>query len=463
MDLVIRNGTLVAPGGTCRGDLGVSGEQIAALGSGLRGSHELDASGCYVLPGAVDPHVHLEMPLGPYTSADTFTSGTRAAALGGTTTVLDFVEPRAGEPLEDALAARRAQADAAVAVDYSLHMTIPAWHAQRPEALAGLGALVAQGVTSVKLYMAYSGLRLDDPSLYRALRAVAQVGGLPVVHCENGPLCELLRAEALARGERRPPVHARTRPPLQEAEATGRALDLATLAGSPLYVVHVSCAASLARIQAARARKDALVYAETCPQYLLLDEEMLAGEGGERFICAPPLRRRADRAALWAGLREGALDVLATDHCPFTASEKAGHPDFTTVPGGLPGIEARLALAHHFGRAHGLSLERWVDVCCTRPARLFGLTRKGCLAPGYDADIVIFDPRRRVRLQAGQTLHEQVDWSPYQGLEVEGWPRDVFSRGRPVVREGVFVGEPGWGRFVPRAPFRAQGYTDGHR
>jgi len=453
VDLVIRNGTLVTPGGAWRGDLGVAGERIAALGDGLRGAREVDAGGCIVLPGGVDPHVHLQMPLGAYTSADSFASGSVAAALGGTTTVIDFVEPHAEQPFEAALAARRAQADGAVAVDYSLHMTIPAWHAEQPDRLAGLGALVAQGVSSFKLYMAYPGLRLDDPSLYRALRAVAAARGLPIVHCENGPLCELLCAEALGRGERRPPAHARTRPPAQEAEATGRALDLAALAGSPLYVVHVSCAASLGRIRAVRAAS-APVYAETCPQYLLLDEQALAGERGERFVCAPPLRRSADRAALWAGLQSETLDVLATDHCPFTAAEKAGHADFTTIPGGLPSIEGRLALAYHFGRAHGLSLERWVEVCCAAPARLFGLARKGRLAPGCDADIVVFDPLRRVTLRAGQTLRERVDWSPYEGLEVEGWPRDVFVRGRQVVRDGVFVGELGWGRFVPRAPFR---------
>jgi len=465
MDTVIRNGTLITPAGVFSADVGIAGERIAAIVTvGARsprphGTVELDATGCYVIPGGIDPHVHLQMPVGDYTSSDDFTSGTIAAALGGTTTVIDFVEPEPGEPLLEALAKRRAKADDRVAVDYGLHMTIPAWHADHPETLHALPEVMAAGASSFKLYLAYAGLRLDDAQLYRAMKAIADVGGLPIMHCENGPVCEILRAQAVARGNITPIYHALTRPPRQEAEAVSHAIDFAALVRSPLYVVHVSCEESMLRIRAARARAGARLprpYGETCPQYLLLDKTALDAPGGERLICAPPLRTEKDNKALWDGLAFEDLDVLATDHCPFTVAEKIGHANFTTIPGGLPSIEARLSLAHHFGRQHGMTLNRWVEVCCANPARIFGLRRKGQIAPGFDADLVIFDPKRWVTIQAGRggvsppTLHEQVDWSPYEGLRVQGWPRDVFSRGRVIVRDGEFVGQVGWGHFIRR-------------
>jgi dihydropyrimidinase len=449
MDIVIRNGMVVNPGGVFPADVGIVGECVTALGEELHGTVELDAAGCYVLPGGIDPHVHLQMPVGGYVSADDFASGTVAAALGGTTTVIDFTDPEPGESLLAAHARRRAEADGRVAVDYGLHTTVPTWHAAHPEAPDALPEVVAAGAPSFKLYLAYEGLQLDDAQLYRVMKAIADVGGLPIVHSENGPICDALRAQAVARGEAAPLYHAVTRPPRQEAEAVSRVIDIAALGGSSVYIVHVSCQESMSRIQAAQARGDK-VYGETCPQYLLLDKTALEGPHAERFICAPPLRTEQDNKALWGGLVYGSLDVLATDHCPFTAAEKRGHADFTTIPGGLPSVEARLSLAYHFGRQHGLTLERWVEICCANPARIFGLHRKGQIAPGFDADLAIFDPDRPVTLQAGRTLHERVDWSPYEGVQVQGWPRDVLSRGRVIVRDGQFVGELGWGRFVHR-------------
>lgn len=450
MDIVIRNGTVINPSGVFPADVGIVGERIVALGEELHGAVELDAAGCYVLPGGIDPHVHLQMPTaGGYVSADDFASGTVAAALGGTTTAIDFTEPEPEEPLLEAHAKRRAEADGRVAIDYSLHMTVPTWHAEHPEALEALPGVMAAGAPSFKLYLAYDGVRLDDTQLYRVMTAIAGVGGLPIVHCENGPLCEALRAQAVARGETAPIYHTVTRPPRQEAEAVSRVIDIAALVGNSVYIVHVSCQESMTRILAACARGED-VYGETCPQYLLLDKAALEGSHAERFICAPPLRTGEDNEALWSELISGDLDVLATDHCPFTTAEKSGHANFTTTPGGLPSIEARLSLAYHFGQRYGMTLERWVEVCCTNPARIFGLRRKGLIAPGLDADLVIFDPNRQVTLRAGKTLHERVDWSPYEGMQVQGWPRDVLSRGRPIVRDGQFVGEPGWGRFVHR-------------
>lgn len=450
LDLVIRNGRLITPGGVYPADVGIVGERIAALGQSLRGETEIDAAGCYVLPGAVDPHVHLQMPSGDYVSADDFASGTVAAACGGTTTVIDFAEPAEGETFVSSLAARRAEADGRAVVDYSLHMTIPTWHAAHPESLDELPDVVAAGVSSFKLYTAYEGFYLDDVQLYTALKAVASVDGLPIVHSENGPLCEHLRAQAVAAGRTAPRYHALTRPPRQEAEAVSRVIDLAALAESRVYIVHVSCAEAAARLATAR-MQGAPVFGETCPQYLVLTADALDGPGGERFICAPPLRRHADQAALWAALSGGVLDTLATDHCPFTATEKAGHASFTTIPGGLPSIEARLSLAYTRGvRAGHLTPERWVEVCCTAPARLFGLPRKGRLAPGCDADLVVFDPQAEVTLSP-DALHEDVSWTPYDGIKLWGWPRHVLSRGKVVARDGAFVGQPGWGRFIPHS------------
>ncbi len=449
MDLAIRNGTVVTASGVFPADVGIMGERVAAIGEKLRGDKEIDATDCYVLPGAIDPHVHFQMPVGDYTSSDDFVTGTIAAACGGTTAIIDFVEPHGDEPFMEALAARRAEADGRVAVDYNMHMTIPAWHAAHAEALETLPTVFAAGIPSFKLYLAYGDLRLEDVHLYNALKAVGALGGLPIVHSENGPLCEKLRAEAVAADNTAPLYHARTRPPRQEAEATNRVMDIAALAGSEVYIVHVSCAEVAARIAAARARGER-VYGETCPHYLALTADKLASEHGERFICAPPLRAAADHAALWGRLARYELDTLATDHCPFTASDKAGHDNFTTIPGGIPSIEIRLSLAHTLGvRAGHISLERWVEICSTAAARLFGFKNKGHLAPGFDADVVIFDPHKRMTVTAN-VLHENVDWTPYEGLELTGLPRHVLSRGRVVVQDGDFIGEEGWGRFVPR-------------
>ena len=454
MDLVVTNGTLVTPGGLVRTDIGIDDASIAGMTEDLRGEFEIDAHGCYVLPGAIDPHVHLQMPVGDgsnpnVVSSDDFASGTRAAVLGGTTTVVDFVEPKPGETFIEALHRRQEDADGHVVIDYGLHMTIPAWHAARPQCLAQLSEVVAAGVSSFKLYTAYEGFRLDDTQLLDVVGAVREVGGLPMVHCENGPICEHLRAQALGQGKTAPIYHAVTRPPRQEAEAVSRVIDIAALAASPVYIAHVSCCSALSRIRTARARGES-VYSETCPQYLFLDQSALMGPQGERLICAPPLRTAEDREALWIGLRRGDIDVVSTDHCPFQTATKEGHSDFTSVPGGLPSIEARLGLVYDALAERGMGVECLSELCSTRSAQIFGLGRKGEIAVGLDADLVIFDPQREVTIAAGETLHENVDWTPYAGLHIRGWARDVISRGELVVSDGQFVGHLGRGRFVPR-------------
>jgi dihydropyrimidinase len=453
LDLVIANGTLVTAEATMRADLGISGERIAAIGGRLDGLDTIDAKGMLVLPGAVDEHVHLQMPVGEVTSSDDFFTGTRAAACGGTTTVVDFVEPRAGQTLTEALAERRAEADGRVAIDYGLHMTLSR---ADDETLAQVPACIEAGSASFKLYTAYAGLRLDDGELLRTLAALRRHGGRALVHAENHHAIVYLTARALADGRTGPENHPLTRPALMEAEAIHRLLALAHVAGAPLVLAHLSCALGLEEVRAARARGQT-VWVETCPQYLLLDEAEYRRPGfeGAKFVMSPPLRREEDRLALWAGLAAGEVDTVATDHCPFLyATQKTrGRADFSRIPGGAPGVETRLPLLYTHGvRAGRLSVERWVEVCCTAPARRFGLApRKGTLAVGADADVVVFDPERRATLSF-ESLHQNVDYCPYEGWELQGYPLAVLSRGKVVVRDGWFLGAAGRGRFLRTAP-----------
>lgn len=455
-DLVIKNGTLVTASATYRADVGVRGERIAAIGQGLSGGREIDATGMLVTPGAVDVHVHLQMLASlDLVSSDDFLTGTHAAAFGGTTTVIDFVEAAPDQPLAEALAARRAQADGRVVIDYGLHMTITAADLAK---LNEAPAVAEAGCASFKLYLAYEGFQLDDGGFMQALEAIRDVGGLPIVHAENGDVIKTLVDRYRVQGRTEPRWHPRSRPALTEGEAAGRAIDLATLAGTPLYIVHASCAEVVERVAAARAR-GLPIYGETCPQYLLLTEALYSRPGLEGVlpICSPPLRSEADQARLWHALARGELQVVATDHCPFTRADKGrGLHDFSYAPGGLPVIEARFPLLFAFGvRIGRIPLSRWVDLCCTAPARLFGLERKGAIAIGYDADLVVFDPERMVRLSA-ETLHEHVDWTPFEGREVTGWPAVTISRGEVVVRDGEFHGTAGRGCFVERKNVKHQ-------
>lgn len=449
-DLVIQHGQIITPDGPVAGELAIAGGAIAAIGHGLTGKQRLDASGCYLLPGGVDPHVHLQLALGGLVSSDSFASGTIAAACGGTTTIIDFADPQPGQSMADALAQRRAEADGQVAVDYGLHMTIPTWHAQSAERLAEVPAMAAAGCGTFKLYQAYARMELDDVSLYRAMAAVAQAGGGVVLHSETGPLLDYLRSQAAAAGHTGAIWHERTRPARLEAGAIHRAAEIAHLTGCPLHIFHVGCAESVAAIAEARQRGVAIT-GESCPQYLLLTaDEHLGGPDGNLYICAPPLRSAADQSALWRALAGGGLNLVSTDHCPWTRAEKA-KPSFAQVPGGVPGIEARLSLVHHFGvRAGHISPAQWVELCCAAPARLMGLARKGRLLPGYDADLVIFDPKREKTI-ATDTLHEAADWTPYAGMTVTGWPRTVLLRGKIIVENEEYVGTSGDGRFTKRS------------
>ena len=456
MRTLLRHGTIVNADGQRRADVLVDGEHIAAIGVGLLdpADREIDASGRLLLPGGVDVHTHLDMPFGDIRTADDFASGTIAAACGGTTTVVDYATQARRGSLREALDRWMARAAGWAVIDFGFHVCIAEL---RPDVEAEMAALVDEGVTSFKLFMAYPGrLMLSDDEILRVLRRSAEVGGLVCLHAEDGLAIELLVRQALAAGQTAPVYHARTRPPAVEAEAVQRGIALAEMAGAALYIVHLSSAPGLERIEAAR-RRGLSVLAETCPQYLLLTEAAYDAEPAEaaKFVMSPPLRAPAHRGTLWAGLERGDIQVVATDHCPFTTTDKARDlGDFTRIPNGAPGIEHRMALLYDAGVAGGrISLERFVDVTAAAPARIFGLSpRKGVVAEGADADIVVFDPSGTTTISAA-THHMRVDYNPYDGRTLRGAVDLVLARGEVVVSGGRYVGTPGRGEFLKREPF----------
>ncbi len=453
MDLVIKNGTVVTGADIYKADIGIKEGKVALIGENLSGDENVEAAGQYVFPGFIDAHVHLQMPIGDITSTDDFTTGTIAAACGGTTTIIDFIDPQPGQSLRQAVNDRRAEADGRVAIDYGLHLT--ATNA-RPETLAELPGLAEEGYTSLKLYTTYPALMVDDGQMLRLMAAARECGILPVVHAENHHLIEYLKARLLAEGKTEPRYHPHSRPPLVEAEAANRVIALAQVTASPLYVAHLTCRETLMAVRQARGRGQR-VYAEVCPQHLLLSEDDYERPDFEaaKYVLSPPLRHKSHWEHLWRALAYGSLDAVSTDHCPWTFAEQKqrGRDDFTQIPNGAPGIETRIPLVYSEGVDKGrLSLQRFVAVCATTPARLFGLyPRKGTIAVGSDADLVIFDPHKEVILSY-QDLHQNVDYCPYEGWKVRGYPTVVLRRGQVIVRQGQFVGQVGGGEFLFRKP-----------
>ena len=456
MDIVIKGGTLVLGEGVFPAEIGITGERVTAVGQSLDGKRVIDATGCLVLPGGTDAHTHLGLSLGPgLASSDDFESGTIAAACGGTTTIINYAEQCGYASLLEALEAWQAKAAGRAVIDYSFHMLIVD---PRPDVIEEMAVIVQQGVTSFKALLAYKGIvMLDDAQLFRVLERARDLRALVNVHAENGHLIDELVAACRAAGQTAPRYHALTRPEVAEAEATERALALAEAAGAPIYIVHMTCARAVDALRRAQTRGQA-AFGETCPQYLLLDERVYESEDFDAaagYVLSPPLRERGNQAALWTALTAGTIQAIGTDHCPFTREQKArGRGDFTLIPNGLPGVETRVPLLYHYGVREGrLSLSDWVRLTATNPARLFGLyPRKGTLLPGSDADLVIFDPEKRMTLDADR-LHMRTDYSPYAGWEVQGWPRHVLQRGRIIVENGEFVGQVGGGRFISRQPF----------
>jgi len=441
-------------------DVLVQDERVAALAAGFSGladtwqegaDHVIDATGKYVVPGGIDAHTHMEMPFGGTKSADTFETGTRAAAWGGTTMIVDFAIQTKGASLLAGMDAWQAKADGVCAVDYSFHAIISDVN---ETSLKEMDELVAQGVTSFKLFMAYPGVfYATDSDILRAMDRAASNGALIMMHAENGIAIDAIVGAALARGQTDPVFHGLTRPAEMEGEATSRAIRLAQVTKAPLYIVHLSSTPALAAVVEARDRGQN-TFAETCPQYLFLSEDDMARPGfeGAKFVCTPPLRPREHQAALWRGLRTDDLSVVATDHCPFCFAEQKelGIGDFTKIPNGLPGVEHRMDLIYQGVVAGEITLARWVEVTSTNPAKMFGLyPRKGTIAPGSDADIVIYDPAVTQTISAA-THHMAVDYSCYEGMQITGGVETVFSRGRQVISAGSYTGEQGHGRFVPR-------------
>lgn len=449
-DLVVQKARVVNADGVLEADVGILGDKIAALGQGLAGRQVICAEGKWVLPGLIDAHVHLELPVGELVSADDFESGTIAAACGGTTTIIDFVTPQRGQPLAEAVAERRAQADGRVAVDYALHLTAVD---ARAETLAALSALAAQGYPTLKLYTTYPSLRVGDDELLALFACCRENGLLPLVHAENDAAISYLQHRFLSQGYTEARWHARSRPPLVEAEAVHRVLMLAGVVGTPLYLVHLSTREALREVRAARKRGQT-VWAEVCVQHLLLSERAYEQPNAEamNLVLSPPLRAAEHQRALWRALGRGELDVVSTDHCPWTrAQRERGSADFTRIPNGIPGVETRARLLWQAGvNRRRLSISRLVEVCATTPARLMGLyPRKGAVAVGSDADLVIWDPRRPWTLRAGD-LHQRVDHCPYEGWRGQGAPEWVLLRGQVIVQDGQFVGHCGQGHFIPR-------------
>jgi dihydropyrimidinase len=467
MRILIANGTIVTADGSYQADVLVDGETIAqigqrpsgAIGSALAGigiDETIDATGKYVIPGAIDVHTHMELPFGGTFAKDTFETGTRAAAFGGTTCIVDFAVQSRGKSLREGLDAWHAKAEGNAVVDYGFHMIMSDVN---DATLAEMDTLVAEGVPDFKLFTAYPGVFYsDDAAIFRAMQQTGRNGGLIMMHAENGPVIDIVAADLVAQGKTDPLYHGIARYPIFEGEATNRVIRLAEAAQVPVYIVHLSAIDALDAVRDARDR-GAMAFAETCPQYLFLSLDDLGnGFEGAKFVCSPPLRTPEHQDQLWTGLQKDDLQVVSTDHCPFDfeGQKELGRGDFRKVPNGLPGVEDRVDLLHDGGVVAGrITRERWVEVVSTAPARMFGLyPRKGAVAVGSDADLVVYDPHARHVISAS-THHMNVDYSCYEGRKVQGASTVVLSRGKTIIENGAYVGARGDGRFLRRDPSQA--------
>ena len=459
---LITGGTVVTAADTYKADILIDGEKVVAIGRDLKaaGAKRIDASRKLVIPGGIDVHTHMELPFGGTMASDDFETGTTAAAVGGTTTIVDFAVQGFGEPLEKARDLWLSKARGKAVVDYGLHMIV---RDVSDKVLREMGTMVREGISSFKLFMAYPGVfMVDDGAIFKALVRSAEIGGLICMHAENGGVIDVLVKKALAAKHTAPKWHALTRPPEAEGEATGRAFRLAEMAGGvPLYIVHLSAAQALDQVRQFRDR-GLPAYAETCPQYLFLSYENYEEPGfdGAKYVMSPPLREKWHQEELWKGLQRNDLQVVSTDHCPFCMKEgfmglpkqkELGRGDFSKIPNGAPGVETRMALLFDGGVVQKrISASRWVELTATTPAKIMGLfPRKGTIAVGSDADIVLWDPKATQTLSA-KTHHMRVDYSPYEGRKVTGKASVVLSRGEVIVQAGKFLGKKGRGKFLKR-------------
>jgi dihydropyrimidinase len=453
--LLIKNGTVVTASEISRADVFIEGEKVKAIGTDLplKADKTIDAQGCYLFPGGIDAHTHMELPFMGTFASDTFESGTLAGLHGGTTTIVDFAFQKQGDSLQNAMNAWHEKADGKAVGDYAFHCVVTDFNDNTRKEIEGL--IKKQGVTSFKTFMAYKGaLMIDDRQVVGLMKEVDKHGGIVTTHAENGDLAETLIQENRAAGNLTPEYHALSRPPIVEAEATGRIIDLAWEGNHPLYIVHMTCEDSINRLRQATLRNQK-VYGETCVQYLLLDDSCYKEEnfGGAKYVMSPPIRKKKDQEALWAAIRQNLVEVVATDHCPFCMEQKKmGIKDFSKIPNGAPGIEDRLELMFSEGvLKNRISLNKFVEVNCTAPARIFGLfPKKGTIAVGCDADIVVFDPNKKHTISA-KTRHMNCDYNAYEGWQVTGKVRQTILRGTLAIDDGKALVGKGFGKYLPRA------------
>jgi dihydropyrimidinase len=454
---LIKGGNVVTAVDSYTADILIDGPTIALIGRDLgtivpSPDKVIDATGKLVIPGGIDPHTHMDLPFGGTFSSDDFETGTRAAAVGGTTTIIDFAVQYHGQSLNEALDVWFKKAEGKATIDYGFHLIVTDLPDQRIPELKGL---IDQGVSSFKMFMAYPGVFLvDDGTIFKAMSAAGERGGLICMHAENGVVIDVLVKRALAEGKTAPKYHALTRPTRAEAEGVHRAIAIAEMANAPVYIVHLSCYDALKEVQAAR-DLGLPAYAETCPQYLFLDHSLYEQEGfeGAKYVMTPPLRDKSNQDQLWKGLRGNDLQVISTDHCPFCFKEQKelGRDDFTKIPNGGPGVEHRMSLIYDGGVAQKrITLNRFVELTSTAAAKIFGMfPKKGTIAVGSDADIVVFDPNREQTIGVS-THHMRVDYSAYEGRKVRGVTETVLSQGNVIVENGVFKGKAGAGKFLKR-------------
>jgi dihydropyrimidinase len=454
MRTVIRNGRIVTAVDDYHADILIEDGTIAMIAKtiDIDADRVIDAKGRLVIPGGIDPHTHMDLPFGGTSSSDDFETGTIAAAHGGTTTIIDFAVQYKGQSLNEAVDVWHAKADGKASVDYGFHLICTDLPDHR---LGEMKGMIDQGVSSFKLFMAYPGVFLvDDGTIYKAMQTAGEYGGLICMHAENGVVIDVIVKQALAKGHTAPKYHALTRPTLAEAEGVHRAIALAEMAKSPVYIVHLSCSDSLDEVT--RARDMGIpAFAETCPQYLFLDYSVYEQPGfeGAKWVMTPPIREKWNQDKLWRGLKFNDLQVVSTDHCPFCMKEQKelGKDDFSKIPNGGPGVEHRMSLIYNVGVAGGrIDVNRFVEITSTAQAKIFGLfPKKGTIAVGSDADIVIFDPNEEMTISA-KTHHMRVDYSCYEGMKVRGVTKTVLSRGEVVIDEGKYVGRKGHGSFLKR-------------